>query len=164
MVGLRSTRIGLREASSGCGGVIRNDAGYWVKVFGVNMENNSAFVAELWGVLQGLELAWDLSMRRLEVESDSQAAISCTSANKNNGHQHTLIRRILVWAKKGLEIVFNHTYRERNKCALANWELRQDLVVQVLESPLESCLVLLAMFLCHFSLQSKDFIRLPYSN
>lgn len=108
-----------------------------MKGFCVHIEHCSAFIAELWGMLCGLEVAWDLGIQKLEVESDSQTIISCIIAAKRDGHRHTLICLILDWTNMEWEVSFNRTYREGNICAewLANWALRRDPSIHVLDSP-----------------------------
>ncbi|KAK2417023.1 heat shock 70 kDa protein [Trifolium repens] len=41
----------------GCGGVIRGNQGEWLRGFAKNVGNCSAFIAKLWGILEGLCLA-----------------------------------------------------------------------------------------------------------
>lgn len=45
---------------AGCGGLVRDDAGTWVKGFGMHLGHCSAFTAELWGslFLRALKMAW----------------------------------------------------------------------------------------------------------
>ncbi|KAK2422286.1 Polynucleotidyl transferase, ribonuclease H superfamily protein [Trifolium repens] len=46
------------ENVAGCGGILRNNAGEWCGGFAKHLGKCSAFVAELWGVLEGLQYAW----------------------------------------------------------------------------------------------------------
>ncbi|MCI28245.1 ribonuclease H protein [Trifolium medium] len=43
------------ESVAGCGGIIRNNRGGWLGGFAKHIGSCSAFVAELWGVLEGLK-------------------------------------------------------------------------------------------------------------
>lgn len=66
---------------AGCGGVIRDDCGWWVASFGMNVGCCSAFKAELWGILKGVELSWNQGIRKLVVESVSLYIISLLNDN-----------------------------------------------------------------------------------
>lgn len=49
-------------SKAGCGGLIRNSRGEWVVGFTKNLGSCDAFVAEVWGVLEGLNLAWNVGV------------------------------------------------------------------------------------------------------
>ena len=55
----------------GAGGVIRNSVGHWVSSFCMKIGESSMIMAELWGLYQGLTLAWNAGIKRLLVEVDS---------------------------------------------------------------------------------------------
>jgi hypothetical protein len=59
---------------AGCGGVIRGDQGEWLGGFAKCVGLCSAFVAELWGVVEGLRYAYHLGFRQIELNIDSAAA------------------------------------------------------------------------------------------
>lgn len=44
------------------GGLIRDDRGCWVQGFGAHIGHCTAFQAELWGALRGIQLAWELGI------------------------------------------------------------------------------------------------------
>ena len=52
-------------------GLIRNHLGRWLTGFGMMIGSCSVTVAELWGLYQGLQLAWNFGIRKLKVETDS---------------------------------------------------------------------------------------------
>ena len=56
---------------AGAGGVIRDSVGHWISGFCMNIGECSVVMAELWGLYQGLILAWDAGIKRLLVEVDS---------------------------------------------------------------------------------------------
>ncbi|KAE8696204.1 hypothetical protein F3Y22_tig00110676pilonHSYRG00210 [Hibiscus syriacus] len=62
---------------AGCGGVIRNSSGEWISGFSRNIGRCSAYLAELWGVLDGLEVAWSLGVRRLQAMVVCQTLHGC---------------------------------------------------------------------------------------
>ena len=56
---------------AGARGVIRDSVGHWVSGFCMRIRYNSVLMAELWGLYQGLILAWDVGIKRLLVKVDS---------------------------------------------------------------------------------------------
>lgn len=57
--------------TAGCKGVIRDDKGAWIRGFEKSMGYCDAFMAELWGVVEGLNLTKLLGLRRVEINVDS---------------------------------------------------------------------------------------------
>ncbi|MCH94327.1 putative non-LTR retroelement reverse transcriptase, partial [Trifolium medium] len=60
---------------AGCGGLIRGSQEEWLGGFAKCVGLCSAFVAELWGVYEGLRYAHRLGFRRVELHSDSVAVV-----------------------------------------------------------------------------------------
>ncbi|XVF82146.1 hypothetical protein PTKIN_Ptkin16aG0021500 [Pterospermum kingtungense] len=63
---------GAAKMVAGCGGVPRDHDGRWVAGYACKLRTCDVFMAELWVVVQGLELAWHRGCRHLEVELDSR--------------------------------------------------------------------------------------------
>ena len=63
MVKLNSDGAGKYHKIHGCGGIIRDTRGDWIKEFSKFLENCSAIVAEYWGVLEELKLTKSLGLR-----------------------------------------------------------------------------------------------------
>ncbi|KAH9781703.1 reverse transcriptase domain-containing protein [Citrus sinensis] len=59
------------DGISTTGGLIRDHLRRWIFGFGMMIGSCSITVAELWGLYQGLQLAWNSGIRRLKVETDS---------------------------------------------------------------------------------------------
>lgn len=57
------------------GGIIRNWGRDWVRGFFVNIGKASSFVAELWGLREGLRLCHTLGIRNLHAEMDSATIV-----------------------------------------------------------------------------------------
>ncbi|KAH9796396.1 putative ribonuclease H protein [Citrus sinensis] len=53
------------------GGLIQDHFGHWLSGFGMMIGSCSITFAELWGLYQGLQLAWNSGIRRLKVEMNS---------------------------------------------------------------------------------------------
>jgi hypothetical protein len=66
---------------AGCGGVIRGCQGEWLGGFAKCVGLCSAFIAELWGVVEGLRLSHRLGFKKVEVNIDSEAVVHVV----NNG-------------------------------------------------------------------------------
>ena len=56
-------------------GVIRDWCERWVAGFAMHIGICSITAAELWGIFEGLTLAWDLGYRRIQLETDSRSAL-----------------------------------------------------------------------------------------
>ena len=56
-------------------GLIRNGNGHWVSGFIMNIGNCTILRAELWGLFQGLSLAWSIGVRKLHVECDNKLVV-----------------------------------------------------------------------------------------
>ena len=69
---------GARKGSglAGARGLIRDATGRWHGGFCMNIGICSITIAELWGLYQGLILAWQMGIRLLVVEIDS-LCVSC---------------------------------------------------------------------------------------
>ncbi|CAI0459471.1 unnamed protein product [Linum tenue] len=71
--------------------------------------------AEIWGALKGLEIAWDAGYRRVELQLDSQTAITLLQDTGSHSHQHaslTLAFQSLL--RREWEVRITHIYREAN--------------------------------------------------
>nr|XP_025625612.1 uncharacterized protein LOC112717904 [Arachis hypogaea] len=101
----------------GCGGLIRTHEGDWVGEFMANLGNCHAFQAELWGVFHGLNMAWDLGMRRIIIETDSVEVYKEISKGRKTQNYNSLVREIQKLKDKSWEIKFMHTHRSGNASA-----------------------------------------------
>jgi ribonuclease HI len=103
---------------AGCGGVIRGCQGEWLGGFAKCVGLCSAFIAELWGVVEGLRLAHRLGFKKVELNIDSEAVVHVV----NNGISssvmgYSLLQRIRNLLSMDWTVEMKHTYREANKCA-----------------------------------------------
>jgi ribonuclease HI len=60
----------------GCGGIIRDMRGKWIYGFAKGLGACSVQVAELWGAMEGLKLAWDRGFRRVELQLDAKGVVN----------------------------------------------------------------------------------------
>jgi len=92
------------DTLAGCGGLIRNSNGKWIKDYFTQIGMCDVFHAEMWGMCLGLDVTWRLNNTHLVVESDSNILIDMITENCNfSGTTPTLVRRIrklLSWTIK----------------------------------------------------------------
>ncbi|XP_026419571.1 uncharacterized protein LOC113315517 [Papaver somniferum] len=62
--------------NAGIGGILRGDDGHFLAAFAKLIYRNSNNVAELWAIRDGMQLARNIGIQKLLVESDSQYAIN----------------------------------------------------------------------------------------
>jgi ribonuclease HI len=98
---------------AGCEGVIRGSHGEWLGGFAKGVGLCSAFVAELWGVFEGVSLAYRLLFRNVELEVDSETVVCVikTGCLKSNGG-YSLLKRIKQLMAKDWRVEVSHIYRE----------------------------------------------------
>ncbi|MCI40979.1 ribonuclease H protein, partial [Trifolium medium] len=61
---------------AGCGGVIRGSQGEWLGGFAKCVGLCNVFVAELWGVYEGLRHVYRMGFKKVELHIDSEAVVS----------------------------------------------------------------------------------------
>jgi ribonuclease HI len=108
---------------AGCGGLLRNSHGQWINGFSRNLGRCSAYIAELWGVLEGLRLARASGISKLQVHVDSQVVVHTINNTKDGSFVGwRLIKEIRRMLELDWEVKVCHSYREANACAdaLAN--------------------------------------------
>lgn len=62
--------MGLRKpGNAAAGGLIRDAFGGWIRGLGHNLGTATVLAAELWAMLHGLKLAWDLGYNSVILEA-----------------------------------------------------------------------------------------------
>jgi ribonuclease HI len=111
------------DVTAGCGGLIRNSEGQWLGGFSRNLGCCSAYLAELWGVYDGLCLARNIGVQKVKLHVDSSVVVQ-TLNNSTGGSivGWRLIQEIRRLLTLDWEVKVSHSYREANTCAdaLAN--------------------------------------------
>jgi ribonuclease HI len=103
---------------AGCGGIIRGNQGEWIGGFAKGIGDCSPFIAELWGVFEGLSLAWRLGFRKIELHIDSVAVVQVISTGKLSSKTGwSLVMNIQKLLDLEWEVKIAHVYREANQCA-----------------------------------------------
>lgn len=103
---------------AGCGGVIRDDCGNWISGFTKRIGITNSFIAEMWGLREGLIMCCNLNIASLIVELDARAVVDAFS---NNQYVNNIISPILddcrLLSSRFSRIQFKHCYREGNRVA-----------------------------------------------
>ncbi|ONI01039.1 hypothetical protein PRUPE_6G118100 [Prunus persica] len=129
------------------GGIIRNDAGVWVKGFVTKLGCGSILEAELWGVFRGLLLTWNEGIRRIQMECDSLTAVSLINGETGTNHPlSSIIHCCKDLLLRDWECTIYHIYREQNSAAdhMAHLGQNSSLGFHVIDLPPPSIVSLLA--------------------
>jgi ribonuclease HI len=113
----------------GCGGIIRGSDGEWLGGFSKYISIGSAYLAELWGVLEGLMYARRLQFCFIELHIDSLVVVQAITSNGHGSWKgRSLVEQIRRLLALDWQVVVHHSYREANQCAdaLANYGCSMD--------------------------------------
>ena len=103
---------------AGCGGVIRDSNGCWIKGFAMSINTTSSTAAELWALREGLHLCVNVHIQAVEIELDASAAISLLASNiSSNGDLSGLIDDCRELFLQLPQAKLSHVFREANFCA-----------------------------------------------
>ncbi|XP_019157963.1 PREDICTED: uncharacterized protein LOC109154684 [Ipomoea nil] len=130
------------HSSSNCalGGLVRDSTGRLVWGFTTKIGKANSFVAELWGLREGLWLCLEKGVLRVMVEMDSKAIIDLLHGEDDADDSGcTLLHDCVDLVPRFEGISFNHTFREGNACAdfLANLAQEKDWGTSVFTNAME---------------------------
>jgi ribonuclease HI len=123
-VSLNTDGASKEHQLAGCGGIVRGSQGEWLGGFSKSIGRCSAFIAELWGVLEGLHYVKRLGFTKIELNIDSEAVVRVVRTGRSQSAAGSvLVEQISKMMALDWEVEVRHTYREANKCAdaLANY-------------------------------------------
>ena len=104
---------------AGAGGVIRDSVGHWISGFGMRIGESSVLMAELWGLYQGLILAWDAGIKQVLVEVDSLCVTQMISKQVVVLNVfYALVVAVQELLSRNWHTVITHIYREANLAAV----------------------------------------------
>ncbi|CAN1845759.1 Putative ribonuclease H protein At1g65750 [Linum perenne] len=112
-----------QHGNATAGGAIRDASGNCLLAFATNYGSCSITRAEIRGIVDGLELAWQAGYRHVAVQSDSNCALQLLTNGNRADHQHAAsILKFQEVTKRDWSLQMNHIYRESNCLAdhLAN--------------------------------------------
>ena len=79
----------------------------------MNIGVGSITGAELWGLYQGLCLAWNIGIRQLQVDVDSICVIQLVANDSVRPNAYaSLIRSIKDMLNRGWQVQIKHAYRD----------------------------------------------------
>lgn len=101
-----------------CAALIRDENGVWCGGMTRRLGRCSVLVVELWGILEGLKLAWDLGFKDVVIESDSLLAVNLVKKNLEEGLEGIGVERsIQRMLKMNWVARVSHVLRECNRSA-----------------------------------------------
>ena len=84
----------------------------------MNIGESSVLMAELWGLYQGLHLAWEAGIKRLLVEVDSLCVTQLVSKQVVVPNEfYALVVAIREIISRNWQVSITHIYREANSAA-----------------------------------------------
>ncbi|MCI08269.1 putative non-LTR retroelement reverse transcriptase [Trifolium medium] len=122
---------------AGCGGIIRGSDGEWLGGFAKCIGRCNAYLAELWGVFEGLKYVKRLGFRAVEVNVDSLMVANILNSNQEGSPMgRALVTKIRALTELDWEVVVRHSYCEANQSAdaLANLGCSLDVGICYYES------------------------------
>lgn len=106
------------DFKAAAGGVIMGVCGEWLGGYARNIGSCSIARAELWGVYDGLHLAWEKGFKNVIIEVDSLFVINAIQKVDCEGSSyHSLVRGIQNVLALEWRVSFQHVYLEGNRCA-----------------------------------------------
>ncbi|KAF7813490.1 ribonuclease H [Senna tora] len=123
---------------AGCGGLIRDQDGCWVRGFKKRIGITSPLTVELWGIFYGLSLAWNIQASRVEIESDSINIIKYLNKEASNElEDNHVMKKIKELISRDWEISFSFIPSKLNRCVdyLAKESLSASWNLDILDSP-----------------------------
>lgn len=122
--------------AAACGGVLRDDNGFFLWGYSVKLGKCTVPQAELWAIIHGLKLAKERGFAQIIVESDSSAAVNFINTGCLSTHQcRPLVNEIHKIMSELGNIRVAHVFREANQVAdrLANHGLSLDMFCKVFD-------------------------------
>ncbi|KAK9046574.1 hypothetical protein V6N11_052459 [Hibiscus sabdariffa] len=145
--GAVSLGSGIGSVSS----VFRADDGSWISGFNKTIGIVCPLQTELWGILLGLQLAWDNGFERFLIQSDSKEAIKRLVSTQASSDPCSLVRTIDRMCHRGWATEFRWIPREGNKPAdmLSKFDNLPNYGVTIFSQPPEALLPLLDFDMLH---------------
>ncbi|CAI0418219.1 unnamed protein product [Linum tenue] len=83
----------------------------------MNLGGGTITRAELMGIRQGLQVAWDLGVRKAVLRSDSKSAVELIASATTSSPHFQLVSQVRRLINQEWEVRVEHTYREGNVVA-----------------------------------------------
>ncbi|CAN1160189.1 Putative ribonuclease H protein At1g65750, partial [Linum perenne] len=93
------------------GGLIRDYGGNCITSYVVNLGSYSIMRGELWGIIEGMKLAWDKGIQRLCIQTNSRSAVSLLSIDDGQMQRHaSLVEQFHDLRKRDREVMVHHIF------------------------------------------------------
>ena len=103
---------------AGGGGLIRVSSGRWVKGFSRSIGFATSIIAEFWALRDGLILASQLVIQKIEVELDNQTVVDLVRSDSvANRSFLPLLNDCRSLLSRFHQVKVGHTFRKANRCA-----------------------------------------------
>ncbi|PKU68850.1 Putative ribonuclease H protein [Dendrobium catenatum] len=102
---------------AGCGDILRNHLGQMIKAFAGPVTGNSAFIAELNGIIYGISICIKLGYNRIWIEIDAMLLLHYINNNSLFNAENYYLIRHLKQDLSNINYKISHIYREGNICA-----------------------------------------------
>ncbi|GKV51783.1 hypothetical protein SLEP1_g58408 [Rubroshorea leprosula] len=105
---------------SAASAICRSSEGKWIFGCTTRIGFTNSFMAEVWGIVQGLTMAWNSGFRKVILESDCLAAVNRVLGEDYQDPKHLCSHLILACRqllKRDWICQVRHVYREANFCA-----------------------------------------------
>ena len=103
---------------AGGGGIIRNDAGIWVRAFARNIGNTTSFLAELWALRDRLQMCLQMYINTLEVELDAKVIFDLmNNTGSPNATNYAIVADCRALISQIPQVKVIHCFREGNHYA-----------------------------------------------
>lgn len=122
-------------------GVVRDENGQWLKGFGLRIGWCTVVEAELWGIKEGMRLAWDMGHRKVIIEVDNEKAIRLIkNAEKATGNIQNITQVCRSLLNREWDVELKHVFHEQNRVAdaLARQAIKGDRDLKTFEVPMRS--------------------------
>ena len=132
----------------GCGGLIRSENGDWLGGFSRSIGCTSSFMAELWGLRDGLNLYYDMHLSAVDVQLDAKAIVQLlANSSSANFSVLPLLEDCRHLISQIGQVRISHCFREANSCAdfLARLGSHQDSSFVLFHDPPVGLLDLLSL-------------------
>jgi ribonuclease HI len=108
-----------------CGGLLHGEDGHWIRGFSKSLGLTTVYVAELWGLLEGLSMARSMGFDKLEVQMDSEIIVSIINKHGYGSVSGwSIIRKIRSLLSLDWSVKICHIYWESNRCAdMLTWDV-----------------------------------------
>ncbi|KAE8683204.1 hypothetical protein F3Y22_tig00111213pilonHSYRG00462 [Hibiscus syriacus] len=88
-----------KQHNTSSGSIIWNTNGDWIKGYTRKIGRTTVLQSELWAILEGIHIAWEWGIRKLEVESDNAEVVRLLNS-KATPHDSAIARRIRAYINR----------------------------------------------------------------